>query len=418
MNAPAAADTQRAKHGLPFGEFVGLIASLIAVHALGIDVMLPALGLIGRDLGIAVENHQQLVIIVYIAGFGIGQLFWGPIVDRFGRRRILLGAMAVYAGMSFIAALAGSFELLLLARLFQGLSAASTRILSQSIIRDCYSGRQMARVSSSAFMIFLAVPILAPTLGQLILLVAPWHWIFYLLGAYSLGVAFWAWKRLPETLDPTHRRPASLRSIADAARSVATNRQSLGYTVAMGLIYGGLLAFLNSAPQILLHVFHAPELFATCFAIITAFMVVAALMNARMVERYGMRLISHIALVSLILICLVRLAVVLTGQETLVLFTLLNGLSFLCYGLVGSNFGALAMDPMGHIAGTAASVQGFLSTAIGTIVALIIGQSFAGSTLPLTLGWEFEALAALAVVLITERGRLFRDRREKRPVVA
>lgn len=410
MNAPLTVTTDRPAHGLGFGEFVALMAALMAVNALGIDMMLPALGSIGHELGVSVENHQQLVVVAYIACFGVGQLFWGPLADRYGRRAPLIGAMIVYAAMSFIAAHAASFELLLGARALQGLTSASTRVLSISIIRDSYEGRRMAKVISLSFMVFLAVPIIAPTLGQLVLLVAPWRWIFYFLGAFSLGVALWAWLRLPETLNPANRRPISLRGIGDAIRQITTNRYSIGYTLATASVYGALLGFLNSSQQIISHVFHAPQLFALCFAAITGFMALAALFNARFVERFGMRLISHSALLLLIIICLVRIALVLSDQETLLLFTLLSGMSFFCYGLTGSNFGAMAMEPMAHIAGTASSVQGFIQTSVATVIGLIIGQSFAGTTLPLTVGWELVGLAALAVVLTTERGQLFRAR--------
>ena len=410
MNAPLTVTTDRPAHGLGFGEFVGLMAALMAVNALGIDMMLPALGTIGHELGVSVENHQQLVVVAYIACFGVGQLFWGPLADRYGRRAPLIGAMIVYAAMSFIAAHAASFELLLGARALQGLMSASTRVLSISIVRDSYEGRRMAKVISLSFMVFLAVPIIAPTLGQLVLLVAPWRWIFYFLGAFSLGVALWAWLRLPETLNPANRRPISLRGIGDAIRQITTNRYSIGYTLATASVYGALLGFLNSSQQIISHVFHAPQLFALCFATITGFMALAALFNARFVERFGMRLISHSALLLLIIICLVRIALVLSDQETLLLFTLLSGMSFFCYGLTGSNFGAMAMEPMAHIAGTASSVQGFIQTSVATVIGLIIGQSFAGTPLPLTVGWELVGLAALAVVLTTERGQLFRAR--------
>ncbi len=408
MHAPAAPPTDEAAHGLPLWEFVAMMASLTAVNALGIDMMLAALPEIGRSLQVSVENHQQLVITVYIGAFGIGQLFWGPLADRFGRRPILFGAMGIYAAMSFLAAYAESFELLLVARALQGLSSASTRVLSSSIIRDCYSGRRMAKIMSLSFMAFLAIPVLAPGLGQLVLLVAPWHWIFFVLGGFSLCVALWAGLRLPETLDPMNRRPINIAAIARAAVQVVTNRYSLGYTVAMGCIYGALLGFLNSAQQILAHVFHRPELFSLVFATIVAFMIVSALTNARVVERFGMRLISHMALLVMIAVCAIRLLLVVTGQETLVLFAVMSGLTFLFYGLCGSNFGAMAMEPMGHLAGTAASVQGFISTMMGTAVGAVIGQCFAGTTLPLTLGWGLGGVAALIVVLIVERGRLFR----------
>ena len=407
MHAPVSASIDRAKHGLPMAEFIAMMASLTAVNALGVDMMLAALPAIGRALKVSVENHQQLVITVYIGSFGVGQLFWGPLADRYGRRPILFGAMAVYAAMAFLAAHAQSFEMLLAARALQGLSAASSRVLSSSIIRDCYSGRRMAKIMSLAFMVFLAVPILAPTLGQLILLVAPWHWIFYVLGAFSLFVGLWAYVRLPETLDRVNRRPISVKAMAAVAREVLTNRYSLGYTLGAGCIYGALMGFLNSSQQILAHTFHRPELFTLCFASIVVFMAAAALLNSRVVERFGMRMISHAALLAMIAICAIRLLLVVTGHETLVLFVVLGGVSFFFYGLTGSNFNSMAIEPMGHIAGTAASVQGFVSTMMGTAIGTVIGQSFAGTTLPLTLGWELGGLFSLAVVLIVERGRLF-----------
>ncbi|MBW8910341.1 MAG: MFS transporter, partial [Sphingomonas sp.] len=303
MNAPPSLTTERAAHGMRFGEFVALMAALMAVNALGIDAMLPALSMIGQELGVTVENHQQL-------------------------------------------------------------AAASTRVLAISIIRDCYEGRRMAKVVSITFMVFLAVPILAPSIGQLVLLVAPWHWIFYFLGGFSLMVALWASIRLPETLDPANRRAISLGVLSDALRHILTNRDSIGYTAAMAAVYGGLIGFINSSQQIMLHTFHAPKLLAVCFAAMGGGMALAAFVNARFVERYGMRMISHSALLAMIALCLVRLGIIASGHETLLLFTLLNGLTFFFYGLTGSNFGAMAMAPMAHLAGTASSVQGFIQTSI------------------------------------------------------
>lgn len=407
MNAPEPVQSENASHGLHFGEFVALMASLMAVNALGIDIMLPALGRIGADLGVAVENHQQLVVAVYIGAFGFGQLVHGPLADRFGRRPILFWTMGIYALMSFIAAHAGSFELLLVARALQGFAAASTRVLSISIVRDCYAGRRMARVTSLCFMVFLAVPIAAPTLGQLILLVAPWHWIFYLLGAYSLFVAGWAWLRLPETLAPERRRSISVGSIVDAARTTLRDRFSLGYALASAVVYGGLVGFLNSSQQIFAHSFNAPELFAPGFAAIAGMMAVAALLNARIVERLGTRLVAHGALLAMILLSLVRLGIVVSGHETLLLFVLLHGATMFLFGLSGSNFSAMAMERMGHIAGTAASIQGFMQSVIGTLIGVAIGQAFSGTSLPLTLGFLIGSSAALGIILIAERGRLF-----------
>lgn len=407
MSASPPQPAENSAHGLHFGEFVALMASLMAVNALGIDIMLPALGRIGADLGVRIENHQQLVVAVYIGAFGFGQLVHGPLADRFGRRPVLFWTMGIYALMSFIAAHAGSFDLLLVARALQGFAAASTRVLSISIIRDCYAGRRMARVTSLCFMVFLAVPIAAPTLGQLILLVAPWHWIFYLLGAYSLFVAGWAWLRLPETLAPGRRRSIGVGSIFDAARTTLRDRFSLGYALASAVVYGGLVGFLNSSQQIFAHTFHAPELFAPGFAAVAGMMAVAALLNSRIVERLGTRMVAHGALLAMILLSLVRLGIVASGHETLLLFVLLHGATMFLFGLTGSNFSAMAMDRMGHIAGTAASIQGFMQSVIGTLIGVAIGQAFSGTSLPLTLGFLIGSIAALAIILIAERGRLF-----------
>jgi len=384
------------------------MASLMAVNALGIDMMLPALPAITADLGVHIENHQQWIIAVYTGGFGVAQLFYGPLADRFGRRRILFGAMGLYAIMSFTAAHAGSFEMLLAARLIQGMAAAATRILTVSITRDCYSGRRMARVMSLSFLVFLAVPILAPSIGQLILLVSPWNGIFYALGLFSLFVLAWAALRLPETLDPAMRRPISIAAISQAASITLRNRYSLGYTIAVAFTFGGLMGFINSAQQIFAEVFHAAKAFPICFAAIAAAMGAAALLNSRIVERFGTRRVSHSALIGLALIGLVHVSVIWLGHETLITFSLLQACTMFAFGLTASNFGAMAMEDMGKIAGTASSIQGFISTITGAIVGLVIGQSFQGSTMPLALGFAGGALVTLVIVLFVERGKLFR----------
>lgn len=408
MNAPFPSPAQKPTKGLHFHEFVGLMASLMAVNALGVDMMLPALPAIAADLAVHIENHQQWIIAVYTGGFGVAQIFYGPLADRFGRRKILFGAIGLNAVMSFAAAHANSFEMLLAARLLQGMTAAATRILTVSIIRDCYSGRRMARVMSLTFMVFLAVPILAPSLGQLILLITPWNGIFYALGLFSLFVLAWVAIRLPETLAPAMRRPISLTSISQAASITLRNRYSLGYTIAVAFTFGGLMGFINSAQQIFAEVFHAAKAFPLCFAAIAASMGAAALLNSRIVERFGTRRVSHSALLGLIIVASTHVGIIWFGQETLITFSVLQGCTMFSFGLMASNFGAMAMEDMGEIAGTASSIQGFMSTITGVIIGLIIGQSFQGSTMPLALGFTGGAIVTLLIVLIVERGKLFR----------
>jgi DHA1 family bicyclomycin/chloramphenicol resistance-like MFS transporter len=413
VNAPFPSKTQPQDSGIHFGEFVGLMASLMAVNALGIDMMLPALPAIGSDLGVHIENHRQWIIAFYVTGFGIAQLAFGPLADRYGRRKVLFGAMTIYAAMSFAAAHATSFEMLLVARVLQGMAASSTRVLTVSITRDCYSGRRMARVMSLSFLVFLAVPVLAPSLGQMILLVAPWNGIFYALGLFSLVVLVWGAIRLPETLDPAQRRPISVAALLQAASITLRNRYSVGYTIAVSFTFGGLMGFINCAQQIFAEVFHAEKAFPFCFAGIAASMGAAALINSRIVERFGTRKVSHSALLGLIAVSLLHVGVVLSGQETLATFAILQGGTMFFIGLTGSNFGAMAMEDMGAIAGSASSVQGFMATLLGAGVGLVIGQNFHGTTLPLALGFACGGFITLATVLIVERGRLFRPQHEQ-----
>jgi DHA1 family bicyclomycin/chloramphenicol resistance-like MFS transporter len=391
-----------------FGLFVTLIAALMAVTPLGIDSMLPALPNIGRAFGVANENHQQWVIAIYVFGFGLAQIVYGPLSDRFGRKAILLPSLTLFATLSIVAGLSSSFPMLLAARLFQGIAGASGRVLTISIVRDCYSGRQMARVMSTAFMVFLMVPVLAPSIGQGIMLVGSWRLIFFFLAAFAILVATVFGLKMHETLHPEYRRPLSPQVIGQGIRRTLTERSALGYTIAITLIFGALMGFVNTIPQIFLDVFHAPGRFPLVFAGVGLSMAVAAFVNSRIVERLGTRKVSHSALLGMIAVAAIHSVVVATGHETILTFSLLQFATMFCFGLLGSNFGAMAMENVGAIAGTASSVQGFISTCGGALLGLIVGQSFNGTALPLTLGYLILGSAALMVVLITERGKLFR----------
>jgi len=401
--------------GLRFGPFVALIASLMAVTPLGIDSMLPALPHIGRSLGVANENHQQWVIAIYVFGFGLAQIVYGPLSDRFGRKAVMVPSLALFAALSILAGFARSFPLLLAARLLQGIAGASSRVLTISMVRDCYSGRQMARVMSMSFMVFLMVPILAPSIGQGIMLVGSWRLIFFFLAAFALLVATVLSLMLGETLHPEYRRPLSVRTIGQAIRRTLTERSALGYMLAMALVFGALMGFINSVQQIFQDIFHAPNRFPLVFAGIGMSMAVAAFVNSRIVERLGTRKVSHTALIGMITVAGIHSLVAVTGHETILSFSLFQFATMFCFGLLGSNFGSMAMENVGEIAGTASSVQGFVSTCGGVLLGLVIGQSFNGTVLPLTLGYFGLGSAALVVVFITERGRLFRAHHAAHP---
>lgn len=388
---------------------------MMALNALAIDAMLPALPAIGEALGVVEDNSRQWVITAYLLGFGGAQLVYGPLADRYGRKPVLMFGLAVYVIFSAAAAFAPTFDLLIAARVATGIGAASMRVLAVSIVRDRYSGRQMARVMSLSFLVFLGVPIIAPTLGQLVLSVAPWPWIFGVLALAGSAYLVWAIIRLPETLAAENRRAIRAGRIADGYRQAITNRQSIGYTLAMTAITGALFAFINSSQQIFFDVFKAPQLFAGTFAAIASGIAVASLLNARLVERLGSRLLSHIALLGFITFGAVHAAVTITGHETLITFAVLQGLTMFCFGFVAGNFGSMAMEPMGHIAGTASSAQGFIQTVLGSLVGFWIGQQFDGTVVPMTVGITTCGLIALGFVLLAEKGRLFVGRN---PVIA
>ncbi|RZL58918.1 MAG: MFS transporter [Sphingomonas sp.] len=391
-------------------EFVAFIAAVMAVNALGVDLMLPALADIGRDLLVSQANHRQWVVTVYMVGFGAGQLVYGPLADRLGRRPVLIATLLGFIAASVFAASSATFVALLGARLLQGLMSASTRVLAVAIVRDGASGRQMARTMSIAQMIFFIVPILAPTLGQGLLAFGPWRFIFYALGGFAAFVLAWSLVRLPETLPVARRLPLSLANLRQSYRLTLTNRYSIGYAVAAALTFGGIIAFVSSAQQIFVDEFGAGRRFTLLFAICAFSMGVASFANSRLVERLGTRLISQAAVLALIALSVVHLIVIQAGQETLVSYMILQALSMTCIGLCGSNFGAMAMEPVGHIAGTASSVQGFITSIGAVLVGSAIGQSYAGTTLPLAIGYLLIGLAVLGLIWVVEKGELFRPR--------
>lgn len=390
-----------------FGEFVALIAALMATGALGIDTMLPALPDIGRDLSAAARD-LPLVIAIYSGGFGVAQLVHGPLSDRFGRRPVLIGSLAGYVLMNLLCAVAGSFDLLLLARVCAGLSIAATRVVTIALIRDCYSGRAMARVSSLAVMTFMVFPIIAPSIGQAILAFGSWRLIFRLVAAASAVIAAWFVLRMPETLPPERRVPLEWRRLAANWRFTLNDRQSLGYSAAVIGLQGALFGYITSVQPIVAEVFHQPRRLGIVFAGCAGMMLLGNLLNARIVMWLGMRRISHWAMALLIAAAATSLTVQQAGLETLPLFVVLQAVTMMGFGLAASNCSAMAMEHMGAIAGTASSLQGFAVTTGGALIGALIGRAFDGTTTPLHLGFLAAGIVALALAAIVERGRLFR----------
>ena len=407
-DAPSPVLAPRPANAAPirFAEFVALIAALMALGALGIDAMLPALPQLGRDLT-ATAQDLPLVIVVFSAGFGVAQLVHGPLSDRFGRRPVLIGSLACYVVMNLLCALAGSLELLLAARICAGIGIAATRVVTIALIRDCYSGRAMARVSSLAVMTFMIFPIIAPSLGELILRFGSWRLIFNAIAIASTIVAAWFVLRMPETLASEHRVPLEWSRLAANWRFTLGDRQSVGYSAAVIGLQGALFGYITSIQPIMARVFHRPEELGIVFAACAVLMACGNLLNSRIVMWLGMRRISHGAMLALILVAATSLAVEHAGLETLPLFVVLQSMTMMCFGLAASNCSAMAMANMGAIAGTASSLQGFVVTTSGAVVGGLIGRAFDGSTTPLHLGFLTAGVVALALAAMVERGRLF-----------
>jgi DHA1 family bicyclomycin/chloramphenicol resistance-like MFS transporter len=308
---------------------------------------------------------------------------------------------------ALLAGLAGSFHALLAWRFVHGLAAASV-VVARSVIRDLYSGRNMARVMSLTFMVFLTVPIIAPSLGQLILWVASWRSIFIVCGAFTAVVWVWVALRLPETLHPEYRLTLNRSHIAHALKLVLHNRNSLFYTLAMSVMFGGIMAYVGMVQQIFGEVFHRANLMPTMFALCATTMGVAAYLNSRIVERLGMRRISHAALLTYIGLNSVHSIIALAGWDQLWVFVAFQSATMACFALSISNFGAMAMEPVASVAGIGASLQGFTSTLLGALVGALIGRQFNGSMVPLAVGLLCCGLASLCFVLLAEKGRLFR----------
>jgi DHA1 family bicyclomycin/chloramphenicol resistance-like MFS transporter len=391
-----------------FREFVVLIAALMSVNAIAIDSMLPALPAIGRALHVVTENQSQWIISAFLLGLGGAQIVYGPLADRYGRRPVVLLGTLMFGATSVVAAVATTLPLMIAARVAQGIAAAASRVVAVSIVRDCYSGRDMARIVSLAFVVLLIVPIIGPSLGQLLLLVAPWRMLFVIFGLFGLAVSTWVWLRLPETLHPEYRIAIAPRAVVHAFGLVLSNRSSVGYTLANTLVFGSMMGFINSSQQVFADTFHEARLFPIIFAGAASAMAVSFYLNSHLVARLGTRMLSHSATLAMVSITLTHLLIVLAGHENIWIFSLCQAAIMACVGLAGPNYGAMAMEDMGEVAGTASAAQGFVSTIGGALVGIAIGQSFDGSSRPVAIGFALCSCAALASILYAERYRLFR----------
>lgn len=401
--------TTAGPRGLSRMEFVVLIALLGAINAASIDVMLPALPAMGDAFAVTNPNDRSLVLTVFLIGIGLPQLVAGPITDRFGRRIPLLVGATIFTISAFAALAAPTFGALLVLRFLQGLGSAAVTVASQASVRDNYSGRDMAQVMSMVFSIFMIVPVIAPFVGQAILLLAPWQTIFVFMGLLGLVALVWSALRLPESLAPADRRPLSFTSVRDGFLTVVRNRSSLSYGIASMFMFGGILGLVNSSQQIYVDHFGVGPYFPLAFGVLPLTAAFAFLINSRIVERFGMRRLAHGGMTAFLIFTGLWLLICLTTDIPLWLFLIFVALAALSQGIAWGNVGALMMEPLGEVAGTATAVFGAITTAGAAVIGYIIAQAFDGTPTPVVAAFFIGGVFIMAAFLVAENGRLYRS---------
>jgi len=385
-------------------EYVVLIAMMISIVAMATDLMLPALDVIGLDLGVSDPNDVHFVVTAFFLGIALGQLIAGPLSDSFGRRPIIYAGYALFFIGCLLSIFASSWTMMIVGRVLQGVGASGPRIVTMAIVRDEYQGRAMARILSFVMAVFILVPILAPMLGQGLIYIGGWQATFIGLAVLSLIVSVWFHFRQPETLPVENRRKLSIKNIASGFREVAMNKVAMGYTVAAGLVFGMFLGYLGSAQQIFQDTFKVGELFVFYFALSAAAMGVASLVNANLVMRFGMRRLNWLALTTLCVLSLSFFALLFLyqGIPPMPLFLIWQLSTFFCVAIIFGNINALALEPLGHLAGLGAAFVGAVSNFISLPLAWVIGSRFDGTVYPLVAGFAILGVLNCGVVRWTD----------------
>lgn len=377
--------------------FVATCCALMALVALSIDAILPGLESLATDLGVAAGNRRQWVITALFLGLAAGQLFYGPLSDSWGRRRSILLGIAVFSVGSLISATAQSYEMMLAGRAIQGFGAAGPRTVTLAMIRDRFDGAAMARLMSVIMSIFILVPVLAPGLGQLVLLVADWRVLFLCVMVFA-----WAGGTALVVLVPERkitRPPFSLLGIRTGARAIMSHRRAMAITVASGCIYGALMGYINSSEQIFHGQYDTGAMFPVYFGGSAIFMALATVANGQLLNRYSMQSICRTALLAhCAMSAMVLVAEMVSGDLGLAWFLLFNGATLFALGLTFGNVNAMALQPFGHIAGAAAAVQATVMTLVSLTAAAVIGNLFDGTLVPVLAGYLGLGLVALTLI--------------------
>ncbi len=379
-------------------EFTLLVALMMSIVAISIDALLPALGIIRTEIPLAYPNQVQLVISALFLGMALGQLICGPLSDATGRKKVLYSGILLFLVGSVICFFAQDINTLLVGRFIQGLGVSGPYVSAISIVRDKYAGREMAKVMSLVMMIFIMVPAIAPSLGQAILWVASWRYVFVLYVIYSVAIGLWIFLRLEETLPKENRIPLSVTGFMDGFKEVICNRTTMGYTLCMGLFFGSFVGYLNSSQQIFQVQFGTGKMFTVYFGVLALVFGVASLFNSQLVEKWGMHFISNRAVLAIILSSALFLGLHAACDIQLWMFMIYAAVLFFAFGLIFGNVNAMAMEPMGHVAGIASAIIGSVSSIISMVIGTAIGQLYNNTLIPVTVG--FLVMTSLALLLM------------------
>ena len=390
----------------PNFEFVALMASLMSIVALAIDAILPAISNIGEAIKSYDSTDNQLLVTMIFLGLGVGQLFFGPISDSFGRKPVVYIGFIIFLLASFICLYAPSLEIMVVGRILQGIGLSAPRTISISIIRDTYEGDYMAKVMSFVVAFFILVPVVAPAIGKLILDAAGWKAIFYIQMFFVLIVALWFWKRQKETLHPEYKIPFTSHVFFDGLREFFKYKETVAFTLTSGLVTGAFLVYLSSAQHIFEDQYALKEMFPYIFAGLAISIGLSTFLNGTLVMRFGMRKLS---LMATIVFCLVAITYTVTflNSPNPNIYVLVGFLSvqFFCLGFMWGNFRSIAMEPIGHIAGIGAAINGFISTVLSIPIATFIGEFVKDSVWPLFAGLAICGMCALAIFLLVHPPR-------------
>lgn len=385
-------------------EFVALMASLMSIVALSIDALLPALPEIGAYLNVVNTTDNQLLITMIFLGLGFGQLLFGPLSDSFGRKPIVYFGFIVFIFASIICVTTERFEVMIIGRILQGVGLSSPRSLALSMIRDSYSGDYMAKIISIVVMFFILVPIIAPTLGQFLMSFFNWESIFYFNLVFGIGIMIWFWQRQPETLPKDKRIKFSTHLFIDGAKEFFKYKEAVAFTFVSGFITGSFMVYLSTAQQIFQEQYQLAEMFPYIFASLAISVGLATFMNSRLVVKYGMWRIAYLATIAYAAISVLYLILFWSGNNPSIYILLtFFALQFFAVGFLFGNLRAIAMQPLGHIAGIGAAINGFISTVMAVPIANYIGGFVIDSVLPIFIGFSIFGILSLLVFVVMRR---------------